>query len=457
MTEDHFIKLSEIVPSDCIVREDTKVEKYSKDYAWFSPILKRELADKKADAVVLVPDRDALIEIIRWCYQETIPVTIRGGGTGNYGQCTPLFGGLLLELMQIDRIISAADGEMTMEPGVRIFDLENEARKHGMEMRCMPSTWVKSSIAGFICGGSGGIGSISYGGTANGGMVKQLKILTLEAKPRILSFSEDDCLPAINTYGTTGVVVELTLRMASKRQYDQHIFTHSDFDLLFKWCHKIANDSSYPKRLVTFFEDAISATFAPLAKQIPSDEHSAFILVDVAHSKRLIEDAEHSGIKSVHFIDAIEPLRPPYITDYTWNHTMLWLYKANPDWTYSQIDYGEDALDKIHALKKKFPEEIYTHIEWVKATSKWKGDDVVPGGGPAILYSSDERLAEISEYAESIGCAVTSPHVYHLEEGYFEDYRDSKMALKELTDPAGILNPGKMSAYPKNPFVQTVS
>jgi FAD/FMN-containing dehydrogenase len=452
LTADHFNHLESIVDPQYILRDESDLLKYSQDYSWFSPILKRELAEKKAEAVVLVPDMDTLKAIIRWCFAEMIPVTLRGGGTGNYGQCTPLHGGILLELMHLDTILSVGEGEICVEPGVRIFDLENTARKHGMEMRCIPSTWVKSSIAGYICGGSGGIGSITYGGTGSGGMVKQLKILTLEAEPRVLTFDEDDCLPAINTYGTTGIVIELTLRLVPKHQYDQHIFVHDDFDHLFNWCHRIANEERFPKRLMTIFENAISATFKPLKKYIPAEAHSAFVLVDKSMSVELIADAEASGLKPVHYIAAVEPLRPPYITDYTWNHTMLWLYKESPDWTYSQVDYGENVLEKVHLLKAKFPDEIFSHFEWVKATSKWKGDAVVPGGGPAIRYTSDERLQEISNYAEEIGCTVTSPHVYKLEEGYFEDYQEAKVALKGTTDPKGILNPGKMTAYSVNPF-----
>lgn len=458
ITEDQFVSLAQLVEADRIIRDDTELEKYSKDFAYFSPILKQALEEKRAEAVILIPDVSTLVAVVRWCFEQEVSVTVRGGGTGNYGQCTPLYGGLLLELMQLDQILKIEDGEVTVEPGVRIIDLENKAREQGFEMRCMPSTFVKSSIAGFVCGGSGGIGSITYGGTANGGMVKQLKILTIDAEPQILTFDEDDCLPAINTYGTTGIVVELTLRMAPKRQYDQHIFSHPDFDALYKWCHEIANRDDLPKRLVSFFEGPISDTFKPLQKMLPQGHHSAFVQIDQSSTEALLDSAKTAGIRTAHFIPAVEPLRPPHITDYTWNHTMLWILKAHPDWTYLQVDYGDDPLSNVHKIKEKFPDEIFSHFEWVKATSKWKAgqDPVLPGGGPAIRYTTAARMQELIDYAESIGCTVTSPHVYHLEEGYFEDLIEKKLALKRQTDPKGILNPGKMTSYDKNPFVDAM-
>src|ERR1700721_846058 len=71
-------------------------------------------------------------KLLRFCYANNIPVTARGAGTGNYGQAVPLEGGVVLDLSRMDRIEEIlAEGVAVCQPGVRLGDLENEARKGG--------------------------------------------------------------------------------------------------------------------------------------------------------------------------------------------------------------------------------------------------------------------------------------------------------------------------------------
>ena len=56
-----------------------------------------------------------------------------------------------------------ATGVVTVEPGCLMRDLDQFLRRHGRELRLLPSTWRSATIGGFIAGGSGGIGSIRWG------------------------------------------------------------------------------------------------------------------------------------------------------------------------------------------------------------------------------------------------------------------------------------------------------
>ncbi|MEN9226153.1 MAG: FAD-binding protein [Thermostichus sp. HHBFW_bins_43] len=69
-----------------------------------SPILSGQLADKRAHVVARPADEAQVIRIARTCAQKRIPITLRGGGTGNYGQAVPLYGGVVLDLSRMQRI-----------------------------------------------------------------------------------------------------------------------------------------------------------------------------------------------------------------------------------------------------------------------------------------------------------------------------------------------------------------
>ena len=119
--------------------------------------LKRLLEDRRAEVAIRIDTREELRDITALFFSKDVPVVIRGGGSGNYGQLIPLYGGAVLDISGMSKIFSV-DGVVRAEAGATLRAIEFEARKAGWELRCMPSTWAISSIGGFFCGGSGGIG-----------------------------------------------------------------------------------------------------------------------------------------------------------------------------------------------------------------------------------------------------------------------------------------------------------
>ena len=125
------------------------LETLSKDFYWYSPVLRRQLDDKRADLAVRPGSREELRDVVAACWRARVPVVARGAGTGNYGQCVPLYGGAVIDFTRLDKILSLEGGVARVEAGARLGTIEAEVRKTGWELRCMPSTWVKCTMAGF--------------------------------------------------------------------------------------------------------------------------------------------------------------------------------------------------------------------------------------------------------------------------------------------------------------------
>ena len=70
------------------------VKRKSRDYFWYSPVLNEQLARKFADVIVTPRDEADVIRVAAACARHRVPLTPRGGGTGNYGQCVPMEGGV---------------------------------------------------------------------------------------------------------------------------------------------------------------------------------------------------------------------------------------------------------------------------------------------------------------------------------------------------------------------------
>ena len=82
------------------------VRQKSRDFYWYSPILKQELESVTGDIVVSPTDEAGVATVLAAAHRFAIPVTARGGGTGNYGQAMPLSGGVVLNLAELNRIQS---------------------------------------------------------------------------------------------------------------------------------------------------------------------------------------------------------------------------------------------------------------------------------------------------------------------------------------------------------------
>ena len=70
----------------------------SRDFYWYSPILTAQLQHCLADIIVQPQSEEEIKAVAASAAKLQIPVTVRGGGTGNYGQCVPLQGGIVLDM-----------------------------------------------------------------------------------------------------------------------------------------------------------------------------------------------------------------------------------------------------------------------------------------------------------------------------------------------------------------------
>jgi FAD/FMN-containing dehydrogenase len=453
-------ELRAIVGAENLIDGGDSLETLSKDFYWYSPVLRRQLEDKRADMAVRPANLEDLRKAVAACSRAHVPVVARGAGTGNYGQCVPLYGGVVVDFSRMDKILSIEGGVLRAEAGARLGTIEAESRKVGWELRCMPSTWVKCTIGGFFCGGSGGIGSITWGGINAPGTVKSLTILTCEEEPRLVRLEEEESLKALHTYGTTGLLVEVEMRLAPKVDYEQLILSSANWDGLLDWTDSAARRIDWRKRLVTQFEWPIPSYFKPLAKFLKVGEAITFLLVDKAQADEVVASAAASGISCVFRRPLGDPPRSPLLTDYTWNHTTLWAIKADPSITYLQSGFGRNFREQFAELRRRFPGEILFHLEWTAGNSKMmrgnavanNPDAIVAGGIPLVFFKSEERLNEILRCCDEIGVFIANPHTFFLEEGGRHPNIADKRAFKAEVDPGALLNPGKMKTYPVNPF-----
>jgi hypothetical protein len=446
MSPEHASALASLLSDESrVVTHPQIVERLSRDFYWYSPVLRKQLDGKVGDLVVQPVHAAEVQQVLRYCHRHDIPVTTRGAGTGNYGQAVPLYGGVVLDLARMDRIVKIEpEGVAVCEPGVRLGALETEARKIGWELRCYPSTIVKASVGGFLGGGSGGIGSVAHGGLRDFNTVRALEVVTMEAEPRVIQREGEAVHDILHAWGTNGVITRIWLALAPAMEWSQCVVAFDRFDSAFDFSERVATSPQWTKRLVTTFEWPIPSFFVPVKQYAPQGRALIFFLISSAQLGDLETAARGAG-GEVTYSGSYAGLRTiPLLSDYTWNHTTLWALKTDPAYTYLQCGFDPAKVrDQMAQLRERFGHEILFHMEFMKNGA----GQVIPGAIPLVHYTTEERLNEMIDYCRGIGVFVANPHVNNVEGGGRYRADNVQLLAKMRYDPKGLLNPGKMITF----------
>jgi FAD/FMN-containing dehydrogenase len=428
-----------------VLTQPLLVEQLSRDFYWYSPVLRKQLDGKTGDIVVQPLTVAEIQGVMRYCHAHDLPVTLRGAGTGNYGQAVPLHGGVVLDLALMDRLEEIQqNGVAVCQPGARLGVVENEARKVGWELRCYPSTIVKASVGGFLAGGSGGIGTVSHGGLRDFQTVHAIEVVTMEAEPRVVKHEGEAVHDILHSWGTNGVITRIWLALTPAVEWSQCAVAFDTFDLAFDFSERIANDISWTKRLVTTFEWPIPSFFTPIEQYAPAGKALVFFMIASKQLAALGSAAREAGGEISYAGLYVGLSTRPLLSDYTWNHTTLWAISTDEAYTYLQCGFDPATVrEQIKRLRERFGQEILFHMEFMK-----NGEGrIIPGGLPLVYFKSEGRLNEMIDFCREIGVFVANPHVNNVEGGGRFRSDNVQLLAKKRYDPKGLMNPGKMITF----------
>ena len=119
-----------------------------------------------ADALVFALSTEEVSGVLRYANENGIPVTPRGAGTNLVGSTIPLFGGIILDVSRMNRVLELDRDTMTItvEPGMLLKDLQAYVEEHGLFYPPDPGEKA-SSIGGNISTNAGGMRAVKYGVT----------------------------------------------------------------------------------------------------------------------------------------------------------------------------------------------------------------------------------------------------------------------------------------------------
>jgi FAD/FMN-containing dehydrogenase len=427
----------------------------SRDFFWFSPILKPLLDDKRADLVVLPKTKDEVIRVAAACARHRVPLIVRGGGTGNYGQLVPLEGGVLLDLTGLDRVISVEPGAGRFEAGMRLLEIDKALRPERWELRFHPSTRKQATIGGFVAGGAAGCGSCTWGQISDPGAVLALEVVTVEEEPRVLELTGRDILKVLHAYGVNGIITAVTVPLAPWHPWAERIIAFPTLGAAARFGWALTAAEGIAKKEVGIFDRRIPPLLKRVAPLVPIGHAMAIVMISEPQAGQLaMMAADHGGTivyeRSSEEAEAAafegKGTMPP-LYEYTWNHTTLHALKVEPAITYLQIRFPEGGeLALVEEMERVFDDELLLHLEFQRRHGR-----VFVSSLPLLRFRSPERLDEVIAQVEAMGGSVSNPHTYVLDNAGWKRTDAPQPEFKSLADPHGLMNPGKLRAWPPRP------
>lgn len=429
------------VPGLRLMTQPEELERLSRDAYDYSPVLRQRLAHCRAELVVRPETVEAVVRVAAACRRHSVPLTLRGSGTGNYGQSVPLQSGVVMVMTQLRavRSIDHASGVAVVECGCLMKDLNRELAGVGRQLRLMPSTWRSATIGGFIAGGSGGIGSVRWGFLRDPGHLLGLEVVTMEQEPRVLQLEASDAEALNHAYGTNGIITALRLATAVRVDWQEVVVDCPDWTTaveLARRCSSAAIDLNLCAVLEAAVVELLPKWDLP---QRCSDRLLLLVAPDaVSTVQRLAAavgaDLTHLGAETDRQGNGLREL--------SWNHTTLHLRQRDPDWTYLQMLLPQPEIHCLETLKQAWGEDLLWHLEAVRQQGVQRIAAL-----PLVRWRGVDALEQLMQQCRDLGALIFNPHVLTVEGGGLGVVDGDQVATKHRYDPAGLLNPGKLGGF----------
>ena len=453
-------RLKDIAGEEDVLTSSEEIEPYSHD----------EVAElqHEPEAVVKAETSQEIAEVMELATSEHFPVTPRGGGYGLSGGCVPVFGGVVLSLEKMDKILEIDEENLvaTVEPGVITGNFHRAVEDVGLLYPPDPASLDSCTIGGNVAENAGGPRAIKYG-------VTQDYVCGLEA---VLSSGEivqmgGKVVKDVTGYnliqlmlgseGTLAVISKVLLQLVPlPGERVDLLVPFSDFAAAAKTVSAIIRSRIVPAALEFMEKDSIQAVERLLEKEVPFRDAEAQLLItlDGNDSETINADYEKIGEICLEH-DAIDVL----VADSTQTRDRLWearrliieaLQGLSPERIMDTQDIVvprtqlPEFLKQTHAVAEKHALKIISfghsgdgnvHVNIIKDMP----DEVWRARAP-------QAADEIYKAAVALGGMITGEHGIGLTRKHFLPYNldqkqiDLMRGIKDDFDPRGVLNPGKI-------------
>ncbi len=414
--------------------------------------------------------------------KHNIPICPRGAGTGLSGGAVPIRGGIVLDMMHMNRIIeiSTKDLMVTVEPGVITGDLQNEVIKHRLFYPPDPGSAGFSTIGGNVAECTGGMTGLKYGVTRDYVLALEIvlpdgSIINTGRKTLRSVAGYDLTRLFVGSEGTLGVFTRITLKLLPLPENVGTIISYfKTLEDALNTADTIRAKRHFLPRSLEFIDETCIKAIRGFSKESIPEEAKALLLIDVDGNKKTVNNdisnieaicKENNALKTLvanaaaqHYTpgDTVQTGRSNEDED----RNIFWdirrsvspsLYKIasmkfNDDFCVPRSKVRE-VLKKVYELSKMYSIQAaaFGHIGEGHIHLNLIYDD-----GKETELSVHSMITQILKEVVSIGGTITAEHGVGDAKSEFVKLELTPheigimKELKKMFDPKGIMNPGKI-------------
>ncbi|WP_036918801.1 MULTISPECIES: FAD-binding oxidoreductase [unclassified Prochlorococcus] len=436
-----FLKDIKSLQSLEIFFKSSERKRYSRDFFDYSPVLKELLHECCADLVVKPLSANAIVSVAELCQRYKVPLTLRGSGTGNYGQCVPINGGVVMLMTSINKIrnFDSSTGDVTVEAGCLLGELNKYLLNKGRHLKLMPSTCRTASVAGFIAGGSGGIGSVRWGFLRDPGHLLALEIVTLEKCSRKIQLDASSAEAINHAYGTNGIITALKLSTCIAIDWHEIAIDCNSFSKAMEILLS-STQAAVDLFLCTLLDKKI-IEHIPSWSGEPRGKHRLLLLVSPNGITTLERISQKAGA-DFYNLGPEKEKEGNGLRELSWNHTTMHMRSIDSNLTYLQMLLPQPEINAINAINAKWGDNILWHLEGVRQQGVQRIAAL-----PLIQWQGQKKLESLMKDCKEAGAVLFNPHVITVEDGGLGVIDSDQVQAKKQYDPQGILNPGKLRGW----------
>ena len=415
------------------------IRRKSRDRYAISPLLRERLQGKFADIVVTPATKDELVRVVASATRHRIPITARGGGTANYGQSVPLRGGILLDMTELAGVLWVRPGAIRALAGTIVGDMDDAARQTGWEVRIFPTTRQTATIAGFIAGGTGGIGSARWGVLRDRGNIYAVEILTAEEEPKFIELRGARTGLAHHGYGANCIITEVEMPLAHAWEWRETIVAFPTYMQAVKCGVLLGNTPGIVTKLLSIHEWPTPRLIQPLVGIVPPDYSMLSSYVAYPSAADFDEAVAQFGGTVVAAASEGKGAYGIPLYEMAFGHALAQIQKTEPDRTAIEgFFHTDDLVDLVGRVHHKLNGVGPLRLE----LRRW-GNRLAGSGSPYVRFENEAQLERVAQIMQSEGAGVANSHASSVRGVGKKDVTAEDIAFKRMCDPYGLLNPGR--------------